>query len=494
MAEVETTREGGVLTITLNRPDVLNALNRALHERLYAALAEARDPSVRAVVITGAGRGFCVGQDLQDFSAGAGDVATNLRENYHRNVLAIRELEKPVIAAVNGPAAGAGLSLALACDARIASDAASFVPAFINIGLVPDSGGTWFVHRLLGTARAFEWLATGRRLGAEEAKQWGLVAEVVPADELAERAQEVAQLFAAMPTRAVWETKRLLDAAETTTLPEQLELEATTQAELTKTHDFSEGVGAFLQKREAVFTGAPVGGRHPVHLVVHDDLRRWRLTVVFRALLVLPHVFVATLWALVVIPVALVTWIITLVRGETPAGLHAWFGRFVRYWTHMTSYRYLVADPFPKFRGWEGTYPIDLQIAPRKPQERWRTALRPLLVIFPYILAYVLGVVLEVMALIGWFIALAVARVPRGLRDLSAYCVRFQAQTYAFALFLTDRFPTLSQDVARPAPPAAPPPPPPTAEPEPQPEPAPEPEPQPEPKPDEPEPPRPASS
>jgi 2-(1,2-epoxy-1,2-dihydrophenyl)acetyl-CoA isomerase len=255
MAEVEVTREGSVLTITLNRPEVLNALTSAVHQGIFDALESARDPSVRAVVITGAGRGFCVGQDLQEFSGGAADVADNLRRNYHRNVLAIRALEKPVIAAVNGAAAGAGLSLALACDARIASEAASFVPAFIKIGLVPDSGGTWLARRLLGTSRAFEWLTTGRRLSAEEARAWGLVTEVVPAEQFAERAQEVAQLFAAMPTRAVWHTKRLLDAAETTTFAEQLELEAVTQAELTRTADFREGVAAFLEKRDAAFTG-----------------------------------------------------------------------------------------------------------------------------------------------------------------------------------------------------------------------------------------------
>ena len=256
MADVEVTREGSVLTITLNRPDVLNALNASVHRGLHAALEGAEDPAVRAVVITGAGRGFCVGQDLQEFSSGAGDVADNLRANYHRNVLAIRALQKPVIAAVNGAAAGAGMSLALACDVRIAADAASFVPAFIKIGLVPDSGGTWLARRLLGAARAFEWLTTGRRLSAKDALEWGLVSEVVPADQFAERIQEVAQLYAAMPTRAVWETKRLIDAAESTTFAGQLELEAVTQAEMTKTPDFREGVAAFLEKREAVCSGA----------------------------------------------------------------------------------------------------------------------------------------------------------------------------------------------------------------------------------------------
>src|SRR5918993_2702157 len=150
MAEIETSRDGAVLTITLNRPDVLNALNRAMHDGLAAALKDARDPEVRAVVVTGAGRGFCVGQDLTEFREAPGDIADRLRGSYHPNMLAIRGLEKPVIAAVNGAAAGARLSLACACGLRIASDAATFVPAFINIGLIPDSGGTYFIARLLG--------------------------------------------------------------------------------------------------------------------------------------------------------------------------------------------------------------------------------------------------------------------------------------------------------------------------------------------------------
>ena len=448
MADVEVTRAGAVLTITLNRPDVLNALNRAVHEALHAALHQAGDPETRAVVITGAGRGFCVGQDLQEFRAGAGDVAANLRRNYHRNVLAIRALEKPVIAAVNGAAAGAGMSLALACDVRIAADSATFVPAFINIGLVPDSGGTWFVRRLLGTARALEWLTTGRRLTAAEAQQWGLVSEVVPAEELAARAQEVAQLYAAMPTRAVWQTKRLLDAAETSTLDRQLELEATTQADMTRTDDFAEGVAAFLEKREPAFTGAPLRREHPIHLVVGGDLRRWRLTVALRWLLVLPHALLVAAWSLLVLPVALVVWVVTLVRGRTPDGLHGWTERFLRYWTHVNAYQYLVADPFPGFRGWYGTYPVDLEVAPPAPQARWKTALRPILAIVPFVFAYVLGVVLQVMAFIGWFAAIATNELPKGVRDLAAYCLRYQAQAYAFALFLTDRWPSLASGEA----------------------------------------------
>jgi 2-(1,2-epoxy-1,2-dihydrophenyl)acetyl-CoA isomerase len=255
MAEVETTRDGSVLTITLNRPDVLNAFNREMHMALGAALKEARDAEIRAVVLTGAGRGFCVGQDLTEFREAPGDIGDRLRGNYHPNVLAIRALEKPVIAAVNGAAAGAGLSFACACDIRLASDAASFVPAFINIGLVPDSGGTYFTARLLGPARAFEWMTSGRRLTAEEALEWGLVSEVLRAEDLAARAAELAAQLAAMPTRGIGMTKRLFDRTGDATLDEQLEWEAQLQSAATKTGDFREGVAAFLEKREPRFEG-----------------------------------------------------------------------------------------------------------------------------------------------------------------------------------------------------------------------------------------------
>jgi 2-(1,2-epoxy-1,2-dihydrophenyl)acetyl-CoA isomerase len=170
-------------------------------------------------------------------------------------VLAIRALEKPVIAAVNGAAAGAGLSLACACDIRIASEAAAFVPAFIGIGLVPDSGGSWHVERLLGYARAFEWMASNRKLSATEALGWGLVSEVVPADALAARAAELAGEWAERPTAGVGMTKRLLDGARGRTLEQQLELEAQLQSAATHTSDFREGVDAFLEKRAPRFTG-----------------------------------------------------------------------------------------------------------------------------------------------------------------------------------------------------------------------------------------------
>jgi 2-(1,2-epoxy-1,2-dihydrophenyl)acetyl-CoA isomerase len=253
--EVEVSRDGAVQTITLNRPDVLNAFNAALHAGLAAALKEARSDEVRAVVITGAGRGFCVGQDLTEFREAPGDIGDRLRSSYHPNILALRALEKPVIASMNGAAAGAGLSLACACDIRLAADSATFVPAFINIGLVPDSGGTFFVRRLLGYARAFEWLTSGRRLSAAEAHAWGLVSEVVPPGGLAGRAAELAAELAAMPTRAIGMTKRLLDHAETATLDEQLAWEAQLQAAATQTEDFREGVAAFLEKRPPRFAG-----------------------------------------------------------------------------------------------------------------------------------------------------------------------------------------------------------------------------------------------
>jgi 2-(1,2-epoxy-1,2-dihydrophenyl)acetyl-CoA isomerase len=255
MAEVEITRDGGVVTLTLNRPEVLNAFNTAMHKAFQAALKEAGDALVRAVVITGEGRGFCVGQDLTEFQEGAGDIGDRLRAGYHKNILAIRALEKPVIAAVNGPAAGAGLSLACACDIRLAAESASFVPAFIGIGLVPDSGGTYFIHRLLGASRSFEWMTSNRKLPAAEALEWGLVSEVVADETLPARVAELAGMYAAAPTKAIGMTKRLFDNAQTATLDEQLELEAQLQAAATRTEDFAEGVAAFLEKREPRFSG-----------------------------------------------------------------------------------------------------------------------------------------------------------------------------------------------------------------------------------------------
>jgi 2-(1,2-epoxy-1,2-dihydrophenyl)acetyl-CoA isomerase len=254
MAEVEVARDGAVQTITLNRPEVFNAFNRALHKALRDALKEARDPEVRAIVVTGAGKGFCAGQDLKEFGD-AGNVGDSLRATYHPNVLAIRALEKPVIAAVNGACAGAGLSFACACDIRISADVASFVPGFVGIGLVPDAGGTYFLHRILGTSRAFEWMSSNRKLTAAEAHAWGLVSEVVEVDALPARAAELGAFYASLPTRAIGMTKRLFDHADTASLGEQLEMEAQLQAVAAESDDFKEGVAAFLEKRAPKFRG-----------------------------------------------------------------------------------------------------------------------------------------------------------------------------------------------------------------------------------------------
>lgn len=253
--EVLASRDGAVLTITLNRPEVYNAINREMHGGLAAALEEAADPEVRAVVLTGAGRGFCAGQDLREFQELPGAIRDTLEQTYHPNIRAMRALEKPVIAAINGACAGAGLSLACACDVRVASSDASFVPGFIGIGLVPDAGGTWFIHRLLGYSRAFEWMVSNRRLGADEALEWGLVSEVRPAAELEASVGELAAWYASLPTRAVAMTKQLFDHAYTASLDEQLELEAALQQIATGSADFAEGVQAFLEKRAPEFRG-----------------------------------------------------------------------------------------------------------------------------------------------------------------------------------------------------------------------------------------------
>ena len=251
-----TTRDDGVLTITLNRPEVLNALTRALQLELRDALDRAAEADVRAVVLTGAGKAFCAGQDLREFTTMTGSVGEALEEQYHPNVRRIRALRKPVIAALNGVAAGAGLSLAMACDVRVAAESASLVPGFVGIGLVPDAGGTWFLARELGFARAFDWLSSNRRLTAAEAHALGLVSEVIADDGFSTRVAELAAQWAARPTAAVGATKALLEQAAATAFEEQLAREAAEQERAARSDDFVEGVAAFLEKRPAIYKGA----------------------------------------------------------------------------------------------------------------------------------------------------------------------------------------------------------------------------------------------
>lgn len=257
MAEqVLTSRRGAVLTITLNRPEAFNALTRTLQLELRDALDAAALTEVRAVVLTGAGKAFCAGQDLRELGELSGTVGDALEELYHPNVRRIRALPKPVICALNGVAAGAGLSLAMACDVRVAAESAGLVPGFSGIGLVPDAGGTWFLARELGFARAFEWLGSNRRLPAAEALAWGLVAEVVSDDAFDDRVVELAAAWAARPTVAIGATKALLEAATSSAFEEQLAREAAAQDEAVATGDFAEGVAAFLEKRPADYKGA----------------------------------------------------------------------------------------------------------------------------------------------------------------------------------------------------------------------------------------------
>jgi hypothetical protein len=216
---------------------------------------------------------------------------------------------------------------------------------------------------------------------------------------------------------------------------------------MTRTPDFTEGVQAFLDKREATFTGGPAAWPHPIRLTVADDLRRWRLTVALRWLLALPHLFVLTAWTYLLIPVALVNWVIALVRGRPAAGISAWVSRFVRFQTHVYAYVYLVADPYPSFRGWAGTYPVDLAIDTPGPQPRWKTLFRIVLVIPAYVLTTVLQYVLVIVAVLGAIFALFMGRYPRGFRDLSAYALRYTAQMWSYLLLLTDRYPTLASGI-----------------------------------------------
>ena len=246
---------GSVRTITLNRPAALNSLTAAMHGQLLPALqAAADDSSIRAVVITGAGRGFCAGQDLTDPAmVGDVDVGAVIDRHYRPLALRLRTMPVPVVAAVNGVAAGAGANLALCCDFVLAARGASFIQAFSKIGLVPDCGGTWLLPRLVGRARALGLAMTGDKLPAEEAERMGLIWKCVEDAALMDSAAALAQRLAAMPTRALAETRRLIDAAAPMDLADALSHEASAQRALGRADDFAQGVAAFFAKRAPLF-------------------------------------------------------------------------------------------------------------------------------------------------------------------------------------------------------------------------------------------------
>jgi 2-(1,2-epoxy-1,2-dihydrophenyl)acetyl-CoA isomerase len=254
-------QSGGIGRITLNRPETLNAWTAEFGAELNEAVnRDAADPSVRAVLITGAGRGFSSGADLKaGFEPhpedGMPNVSQTLHEIYHPIIVGIRELEKPVVAAVNGPAVGIGLSLALACDLILAAESAFFGLAFVNIGLMPDGGSTLFVPAAVGKARAFQMAMLGERIEAQRALDWGLINSVYPDDRLMDEANALVEKLAAGPTRSYAGTKKALNRMLYPDMPGQLDLEAELQHALARSEDFSEGVGAFVQKREPQFTG-----------------------------------------------------------------------------------------------------------------------------------------------------------------------------------------------------------------------------------------------
>jgi 2-(1,2-epoxy-1,2-dihydrophenyl)acetyl-CoA isomerase len=252
--------DSGIAVLTLNRPDRLNSFTQAMHLEVRDALARVQaDKSVRVLLLTGAGRGFCAGQDLNDRAVEPGaqgvDLGESVEKFYAPLVMTIKNLPMPVICAVNGVAAGAGANLALACDIVLAAKSASFIEAFCKLGLIPDTGGTWHLPRLIGPARATGLAMLGEKLSAEKAEQWGLIWRSVADDELMNEAMDMARHFASAPTKGLAFTKKAMQASYANTLPEQLQLEADMMRELGYSHDYREGVAAFIAKRQAAFKG-----------------------------------------------------------------------------------------------------------------------------------------------------------------------------------------------------------------------------------------------
>jgi 2-(1,2-epoxy-1,2-dihydrophenyl)acetyl-CoA isomerase len=257
---IQYTSDNGIAVLTLNRPDKLNSFTQAMHLEVRDALGRLQaDSSARVLVLTGAGRGFCAGQDLSDRAIEPGspgvDLGASVEKFYAPLVMTLRSLPMPVICAVNGVAAGAGANLALACDIVLAAKSASFIEAFCKLGLIPDTGGTWHLPRMIGMARATGLAMLGEKLSAEKAEQWGLIWRAVPDESLMEETMAMARHFATAPTKGLAFTKKALQASYANTLPEQLQLEADMMRELGYSHDYREGVAAFMAKRAPRFKG-----------------------------------------------------------------------------------------------------------------------------------------------------------------------------------------------------------------------------------------------